>query len=79
MSITINIEPFLEAVLKVRADAAGMTIEQFAYQLLEREADSPSQQHPRIRASLRTIQTLRGKLGPVPPGALAPELLYGDQ
>lgn len=79
MSITINIEPLLEAALKQRADAAGMTIEQFAHQLLAREADSPSKHHPRLQASLRTIETLRGKIGPVPPNALSAELLYGEQ
>ena len=78
MSITIDIDPALEAALRARADAEGLTVEQLAHRLLEREADPLARHHPRLRASLRTIESLRGKLGPVPQGALDAELLYGD-
>ena len=79
MSLTINIEPSLEAALKQQADAAGLTLEQFAHQLLEQGADTSSKHHPRVATSLRTIERLRGKLGPVPENALSPEFLYGEQ
>ena len=78
MSITIEIEPILEAALKQRAEAAGLTLAQFALQLLEGGADTTTKHHPRVAASLQIIETLRGKLGPVPANALAPEFLYGD-
>ena len=79
MSITIDIEPSLEAALKQRAVEAGLTLEQFARQLLERGTDSSRKHHPRVEASLRTIETLRGKLGPVPEDAVSPESLYGER
>ena len=51
----------------------------FAQQLLARGVDSSEKHHPKVKASLRVIETLRGKLGPVPQGALSPESLYGER
>jgi hypothetical protein len=69
--------PAEEAALRNQADEAGVPLEEFVRQVLERESKRPTRYHPKVEASLKTIEKLRGKLGPVLELALDPEFLYG--
>jgi hypothetical protein len=80
MSITIEIDPAIEAALKAKADAAGVTLEKYAGLILVKEA-TPEQDslHPKVQRLLEKLKPYRGKIGPIPDQALRPDLLYGDQ
>jgi len=79
VSITININPGTEAALKQKADGAGISIEEYARQMLERLVDAPSLRQQKFQEFLRLIETQRGKVGPTPENALDPELMYPDR
>ena len=80
MRFTIEIEPSVERALKKKADAAGVTLEKYAVQVLAQEAKpDPESLHPKVQRSLEMLKPFRGKIGPIPEGALRPELLYGEQ
>ena len=78
MSITVDLEPLLEAALKQRAGAVGLTVEDYVRRLAERDVFRDSLD-PRVEESVRISEPLRGKIGVLPEGALALEALYGDR
>ena len=79
MSITIDINPSLEAVLKERAKMAGISIEDYLLRLAEMDAAPTLPIDPVFDESMRRLEAFRGKLGSVPEGAFDPEALYGDR
>ena len=80
MSITIEIEPPIEAALRMKASEAGLTFEAYISQLLVSKADlGINGFHPKVAQSLERLEKFGGKLGPIPDGALDPELLYDNR
>ena len=80
MSITVEIGSSVQALLKKRADAAGITLEAYASRILEHEANPYSERlHPRIQRANELLKPYRGTIGPIPEGSLDPNLLYGEK
>jgi len=79
MSITIDINPSLEAVLKERAKMAGISIEDYLLRLAEMDASTTLPLDPVFDDSMRRLEAFRGKLGLIPEGTLDPEALYWDR
>jgi len=78
MSISVDVEPYLEAALKQRADAAGLSLAGYIHRLAALDVLSDTLD-PRVQASFRLAESLRGKIGVLPDDAPKLEDLYGDR
>ena len=76
MSITVEIEPSLEAALKLRAEEAGITLEAYLLHLAKRDV-SLAPLDPRVEASVRISAPLRGKLDTLKDGHMNLDDVYG--
>jgi len=79
VEITINLSPADEAALRLKAEQAGISVEEYALQVIERGVVTPSLRQQKFQEFRRKLETLRGTIGPVPENALDPDLLYPDR
>ena len=75
MSITVELEPALEAALQLRAAGMGLSIEAYVVWLAENDVQHESLD-PRILASIRMGEPLLGKLKSLPNDRLDLGSLY---
>jgi len=78
MNITLDVEPDLEAALKQRADASGLSLPDYIHRLAELDVHCDPLD-PRVQASLWRAESLRGKIGVLPGDSLSHEGLYADR
>lgn len=79
MSVTLEIGSSLEAMLRRKADLAGVSLESFLLRLAEREVGAELRPDPLLDDIVRRLEQFRGQLGQIPDGAFDPESIYGDQ
>lgn len=79
MSISIDLPPEAEKLLREKAVQFKMSPESFALEVLTNELTRIEKLDDQLQKSLRIIESFRGKMGSLPPGADSRESIYEDR